>query len=74
MARADLPEADLLAGGTDLMVEVNMARYRPESVISLGAVDELRHSTTTRIGSGVTWQTLESSEHKALAQLARTIG
>lgn len=73
-ARADLPEADLLAGGTDLMVEVNLARYRPNDVISLRNVDELRSWQNGRIGAGVTWERLESSADTALAQLARTIG
>jgi CO/xanthine dehydrogenase FAD-binding subunit len=73
-ARAAAPKADLLAGGTDLMVEVNLARYRPEAVISLGGIAELEHWEENRIGAGVTWGRLESSSDRALAQLSRTIG
>lgn len=35
------PEADLLAGGTDLMVDVNFGRHRPEEIIALRRVPEL---------------------------------
>ncbi len=73
-ARANLQDAELLAGGTDLMVEVNLARHRPTGVISLRRVDEIADLTTRRIGAGVTWKRLERSEHRALAQLARTVG
>lgn len=73
-ARADLPEADLLAGGTDLMVEVNLAHHRPRGVISLRDVDDLRAWDRDRIGAGVTWERLESADRPALAQLARTVG
>lgn len=73
-ARAEHPEAELLAGGTDLMVEVNLSQHRPQGIISLRSVDELRQHDERRIGAGVTWATLEASSHRALAQLARTIG
>jgi CO/xanthine dehydrogenase FAD-binding subunit len=39
------PDAHLLAGGTDLMVEVNAGHRRPPAVISLGRVAELRGVT-----------------------------
>ncbi len=73
-ARADDPGADLLAGGTDLMVEVNFGHARPEHVIALRRVDELAEFEARRIGAGVTWAHLERSDHRALAQLARTVG
>lgn len=73
-ARADDPGADLLAGGTDLMVEVNFGHTRPEHVIALRRIDELAEIEDRRIGAGVTWARLERSEHRALAQLARTVG
>lgn len=73
-AKAEQPDAQLLAGGTDLMVEVNLAHHRPPRVISLRRVDELKELTPDRIGAGVTWARLESSEHRALAEAARTIG
>ncbi len=73
-ARAASPTADLLAGGTDLMVEVNLAYHRPDGVVSLRDVDQLKEWEGGRIGAGVTWQRLESAPHRALAQLSRTIG
>ncbi|MCP3996770.1 MAG: xanthine dehydrogenase family protein subunit M [bacterium] len=73
-ARADDPGADLLAGGTDLMVEINFGHAKPEHVIALRRIDELAEIDGNRIGSGVTWARLERSEHRALAQLARTVG
>lgn len=73
-AKASQPDAQLLAGGTDLMVEVNLAFRRPQDVIGIGTVTELKEQTPNRIGAGVTWETLESSPHQALAHLARTVG
>lgn len=67
-------DAEFLAGGTDLMVEVNLAHHRPKSVIGIENVAELKETSTSRIGAGVTWDHLESSSHQALAHLARTVG
>ena len=72
--KAQQPEAQLLAGGTDLMVEVNLAHHRPPAVLSLRRVEELRDLTSERIGAGVTWARLEESAYTALAQAARTVG
>ena len=74
LSKAEQPDAQVLAGGTDLMVEINLAHHRPDSIISLRRVDELRASTSTRIGAGVTWEALEAGEHRGLAQAARTVG
>jgi len=73
-ARAEDPGADLLAGGTDLMVEVNFGHSRPEHVIALRRIAELAQIEDNRIGAGVTWARLEKSNHRGLAQLARTVG
>jgi CO/xanthine dehydrogenase FAD-binding subunit len=73
-ARASDPGADLLAGGTDLMVGVNFGHSSPEHVIALRRIDEMADVGARRIGAGVTWARLERSEHRALAQLARTVG
>jgi CO/xanthine dehydrogenase FAD-binding subunit len=73
-AKADVPEALLLAGGTDVMVEVNLAHHRPPGVIGLRKVDELKAMDDRRIGAGVTWARLEDGPHQALAQAARTVG
>ncbi len=76
------PEAHVVAGGTDFMVEVNFDHRRPESVVSLHRIEALRswsdEADRLRIGSGVTCATLERSPFTALvpalAQAARTVG
>jgi CO/xanthine dehydrogenase FAD-binding subunit len=73
-ARAEHSDAELLAGGTDLMVEVNLLHHRPVSVISVRRCEELLAMEEGRIGAAVTWAHLEGSALRALAQLARTIG
>jgi CO/xanthine dehydrogenase FAD-binding subunit len=81
-ALANDPNAHLLAGGTDLMVEINAGHRRPGSVIALSRVPELRSISTTngvlRIGAGVTYADCArqpiSDLHPALAAAARTVG
>jgi len=81
-ALADDPDATVLAGGTDLMVDVNAGRVRPTSVVSLTRVDELtrwrREGETIVLGACVTYADLERGELAtllpALAQAARTVG
>jgi CO/xanthine dehydrogenase FAD-binding subunit len=68
------PEAVLLAGGTDVMVDVNMHHARPAHVIALRRIEELRIWDGPRIGAGVTYTAMESGPHRALAQLSRTVG
>jgi CO/xanthine dehydrogenase FAD-binding subunit len=68
------PDALLLAGGTDSMVLVNAGLLRPDIVISLRAVDELKTWSDGFIGSGVTYARLEQSNIAALAELSRTVG
>ena len=78
------PGATVLAGGTDLMVEVNSGHRRADSVVAVNRVPELRSwehdpvSGTVRIGAGVTYRELEreplASWMPALAQAARTVG
>ena len=43
-------------------------------MIALRRVEELQDNSRRRIGAGVTFRRLESGDHNALAQLARTIG
>ncbi len=81
-AVAAAPGADLLAGGTDLLVAINAGRRAVSTVIALTGVPELR--TWNRdgdhlvIGAGVTFTELIASEIApalpALAQAARTVG
>lgn len=81
-ALRDVPSLTVLAGGTDLMVDVNAGRRRPDGVLSLRRVDELRRwrtdGTELVIGAGVTYATLLSSELSTLApglaQAASTVG
>lgn len=63
-----------LAGGTDLMVEVNFGHSRPERVVGLRRVPELAEWDGNRIGAGVTWRRIERHGPRALAQAARTVG
>lgn len=63
-----------LAGGTDLMVEVNFGHSNPEHVVGLRRIDELKTWEGGRIGSGVTWRRIEKDGPTALAQAARTVG
>jgi CO/xanthine dehydrogenase FAD-binding subunit len=78
------PDAHLLSGGTDLMVEVNMGHRRPPSVITIGHLPELRSwhydddARTVRIGAAVRYRAIEigaiAELIPALAQAARTVG
>lgn len=63
-----------LAGGTDLMVEVNFRHSRPDHIVGLRRVDELCEWSGQRIGAAVTWRRLERDGPRALAQAARTVG
>ncbi len=81
-ALAEHPGAHVLAGGTDFMVEVNFGHRRPDDVVALAQVPELRRGDidgeTARLGSGVTCAQLMlpplAEALPALAQAARTVG
>jgi CO/xanthine dehydrogenase FAD-binding subunit len=81
-ALAEHPSAQVLAGGTDFMVEVNFRHRQPHDVIALSRIAELRawsiDATSVTIGAGVTWTTLLAeplaSALPALAEAARTVG
>jgi CO/xanthine dehydrogenase FAD-binding subunit len=79
------PGATVLAGGTDLMVEVNEGHRRPgETVVVVNRIAELRSwrrdadAGTVTIGAAVTYRELETGALAelipALAQAARTVG
>lgn len=73
------PQADLLAGGTDLMVEINFGRRRPESVVAIDRVEELRgieRNGLVRVGAGVTYTRLlgEDTASRAMREASRTVG
>ena len=77
------PDARLIQGGTDMMVEINFNHLKPNNVIALRRVQELRAwkknaNGTVTIGAGVPYQEMEMGELKqllpALAEAARTVG
>jgi len=76
------PDATILAGGTDLMVAVNAGTHRPETVVSLAGVPELRswrrEGDELVLGACVTYSEMEHGElaalMPALCQAARTVG
>jgi CO/xanthine dehydrogenase FAD-binding subunit len=83
-ALRERPDALVLAGGTDAMVEINSGHRRPIDVVSVTRVPELtswRHDPslgTVRIGAGITYADVLTSPLStllpALAQAARTVG
>lgn len=56
------------------MVEANFGYARPEHIVGLRRVAELREWQRGRIGAAVTWRRLEEDGPRALAQAARTVG
>jgi len=73
-ALAAHPRALILAGGTDLMVQANYTGLRPEVVVAVRRIPELREIDGSFIGAGCTWARLEQAPWPALAQAARTVG
>jgi len=69
-----MPDARPLAGGTDVMVELNLGHRSPQPMIALRRVEQLAEMKPGWIGSGVSWTRLERGPHQALAQAARTVG
>ena len=78
--KADHPEARPIAGGTDVMVDLNLDRDRPEALIDVSSLSELRdwqrEDGTIFLGAGVTYTRImrELPEHVALTQASRTVG
>ncbi len=80
--RAERPEALPIAGGTDVMVDLNFDRARPDVLLNLADVPELkgwsRDDGTLRLGSGLTYTELRQPPLAewlpALAEAARTVG
>lgn len=78
------PDAHLLTGGTDMMVEVNFNHRHPDTVIALRNIPEFQRwnidtaSELVHIGSSVPYATMEHGELAkalpALAEAARTVG
>jgi CO/xanthine dehydrogenase FAD-binding subunit len=72
-------DATILAGGTDLLVEINFGRQRPAHVVAIDRVDELKdHSRNghVRMGALFTYTRMLETDvgSPALQEAARTIG
>jgi CO/xanthine dehydrogenase FAD-binding subunit len=79
--KADGPESVPIAGGTDVMVELNFDRRRPEAILDLSRVGELaawdRQDGRLRVGAGVTYTGVIAElagDLPGLAIAARTVG
>jgi CO/xanthine dehydrogenase FAD-binding subunit len=80
-AKAAHPEAAPILGGTDVMVELNFDRRRPESIMDLTRVPELREwgeeDGRLRVGTGVTYARIIAElgdKLPGLAMASRTVG
>jgi CO/xanthine dehydrogenase FAD-binding subunit len=79
--KAAHPEAVPIAGGTDVMVEINLDHRRPDTVMDLNRIKELTEwgadDGQLRIGAGVTYSTIidELGDRlPGLAMASRTVG
>jgi CO/xanthine dehydrogenase FAD-binding subunit len=78
--KAAHPEAVPIAGGTDLMVELNFDRARPEMMIDVSRLPELggwrREDGHVFLAAGLTYTRalVELPEMRALAQASRSVG
>lgn len=78
--KAERPETVPIAGGTDLMVELNFGRRRPPAMMDVSRLPELarfgREDGWFFLGSGVTYRTIERDlpEFVPLVQASRTVG
>src|SRR2546423_15402136 len=78
--KADRPEAIALAGGTDLMVDLNFGRLRPTAIVDVSRLSELsalrQENGQVFLGAGVTYATIvrEMSAFKPLVQASRSVG
>ncbi len=79
--RAERPDALPIAGGTDVMVELNFDRRRPGALLDLTCVPELREWSledgAVRLGAGVTYARVidELGDRlPGLAMASRTVG
>ena len=80
--RAERPDARPIDGGTDVMVELNFDRSRPDALLNLNELAELdgwsRDDGFVRLGAGLTYTEAMSSDLAellpALAEASRTVG
>jgi CO/xanthine dehydrogenase FAD-binding subunit len=79
--KAERPDAVPIAGGTDVMVELNFDRRRPDAILDLTRVGELavwdRSDGGVRVGAGLTYTRAIAElagDLPGLAIAARTVG
>jgi CO/xanthine dehydrogenase FAD-binding subunit len=74
---AERPGAQIINGGTDLMVEINFGRKRPDAIVAIDRIEELRRLSVdgyVTMGAGVTFTTMLDCGSVALREAARTVG
>jgi CO/xanthine dehydrogenase FAD-binding subunit len=79
--KAERPDAVPIAGGTDVMVELNFDHRRPDALLDLTRIDELTTWSTSdgtvRLGAGVPYSRVITEVGEfvpALAMASRTVG
>jgi CO/xanthine dehydrogenase FAD-binding subunit len=79
--KAERPDSVPLAGGTDVMVEVNFDQSRPSALLDLTRVDDLavwaQEGDRVRLGAGVSYTRVISelgAQLPGLAKASRTVG
>jgi CO/xanthine dehydrogenase FAD-binding subunit len=80
--KSERPDAVPIQGGTDVMVELNFDRARPEALLNLNEVAELRgwgrENGTLWLGAGLTYAEAMAADVAellpALAEASRTVG
>ena len=80
--KSERPDARPIAGGTDLLVELNFDRTRPETILNLAEVPELkgwaRENGSVRLAAGLTYTEAMQPDLAellpALAEASRTVG
>jgi CO/xanthine dehydrogenase FAD-binding subunit len=80
--KAERPDALPIQGGTDVMVALNFDRARPEAILNLNQVSELRGWTQEngwlRLGAGLTYAEAMTAPLRdslvAFAEASRTVG
>ena len=80
-AKAARPESVPIAGGTDVMVDLNFDRERPDAILDLTRVPELREwaaeNGRLRVGAGVSYARVIAElpdQLPGLAMASRTVG
>src|SRR4029077_2909839 len=79
--KAERPDALPIAGGTDVMVEINFDRHRPAAFMDLTRISQLAEwgaaGGLLRVGAGVTYTRLIAElgdRLPGLAMASRTVG